>query len=294
MEKMFDDDSSTKSGLNDSKILQEYCEVDMDTILSFNDGLSNGEDEKILRNPEEYHVMSAQASNTNSNDAVEFIQSSLDQKSVSSSDDNSQSSSSKLIENLFSFRTNREKSQEPETKSEFRLDVLLRVPKAITYCINSGDNEGLVGIIEEAFLPNCIIKTPALSKELVGRNHIIEFFLAISRSIPDFFTLVEDPFLNLRVISTLSKSFGTRINSDRSEYLFNHLKHGRDDSNNYLEARKKARELIKEGQPIRFCSKSYVHLILNKEMTHVEKFVVARKSLRIFDPNSNTSTISRS
>jgi hypothetical protein len=95
---------------------------------------------------------------------------------------------------------------------------------------------------------------------------------------------VKESTLNFRVITTLFKNYGTRVSTDQSDYLYDFVKHGRDDANVYIEAREKTNSMMKEGHPVRFYSESYLHLIMNKEMTHVEKFVIAFKSISILDP----------
>jgi hypothetical protein len=62
------------------------------------------------------------------------------------------------------------------------------------------------------------------------------------------------------------------------------MKHGQPKEKAFVEAKEKYEHLVREGKPVAFSSKSFLHLILNKEMTHVEKFVVARKSLKINSP----------
>jgi hypothetical protein len=300
MEDIFDDDLS-KNIFNDTKLIQEFCESDIDTIISLYDPVDedeNDDDEsdipgKKIQPVKSYGNLTASDDSSNSSNFTSPNGSSV------TGDDTSQSTESlyrnSRVEAFFSPNLNRKRSfgslgsESLDGISGSRLDTLLQVPAAIAMCINSGDEIGLMGIIEEAFLPDCVVKTPALSKELVGRQHLKEYFFSINRAVPDFVCIVSESTLNFRVISASFKNFGTRVASDKSDYLYDYVKHGRDHNNLFVEARDKSNALIKEGSVVRFCSRSFMHLILNKDMTHVEKYVAVRKALNILDPNKSNS-----
>jgi hypothetical protein len=176
---------------------------------------------------------------------------------------------------------------EPPTKrkeQETRLAYLIRSPLIISKLINSGDLVGLKELIEDICLPECSLKTSATQVELVGREYVIKFFIALNQGIPDYVAMTTSTTLNFRVVSALVRSFGTKVITTSEDSLYDHMKHGQPKEKAFVEAKEKYEHLVREGKPVAFSSKSFLHLILNKEMTHVEKFVVARKSLKINSP----------
>ncbi len=163
-----------------------------------------------------------------------------------------------------------------------RLAYLIQLPMLITQAVNSADMQKLSKIVDSAFLPNCAVRSNALPADISGREHVVEFYTAINRMIPDFILRILPPTINHRVITARMFADGTSYKKDDpSDYLFNHLKHRQNDGGQFQEASEKRISLIEQGKPVGFKSKALMHLILNEEMTHVEKFVNISKEVEI-------------
>lgn len=162
-----------------------------------------------------------------------------------------------------------------------RLKHLLEVPFLLAKFINSGDEEGLKTLIHDVCIENCRCKSPSLAMELIGRDYIIEHFAALTRSFPDYVMQFKPPTVRQRTISAALSSCGTRVLVDPKSYLFDHLKYGRAESVSFTRARKLVEAIESSGKRASFKAKSLLHLIVNKEMTHIERWVSLRKSMEI-------------
>lgn len=166
-----------------------------------------------------------------------------------------------------------------------RMSFCTKLPIYITEFVNSGDEESIKQLIQEAFLPDCKMKTSALARDLVGRQYVQDFLLALIQDFPDFIMVALRPEVNARVVTTYLSCYGTRVKSSPYQYLYDHLKFGRDESGTFVKQSYDYRSLLKEGKPIGFKQDTVMHLIMNKELTHVEKFVTQRRLVNVFEYN---------
>jgi hypothetical protein len=169
--------------------------------------------------------------------------------------------------------------------SENRLAFLLQVPHLIGDALNSGNEMAIRAVIENSCLENCLFKTTALQKEVVGRHHIIQMYLAILSSIPDVISMVKAPALDHRVISVKTNFYGTKIPStdDSGSFYWDYLKHGKDGQNKFPDAHMLNQQMLSAGKKVSFFSKSYMYLIMNSEMTAIEKFICFTRSVKVFE-----------
>jgi hypothetical protein len=185
-------------------------------------------------------------------------------------------------------KTNTNKSVDTgicESKSReekvIRVRDLVSFPAKLSRYLNSGDDERLKGLIYDACTEDCKFKTPAMPKEVKGRDVIVECFLALSRSIPDYIMQFRAPSTLKRVIMASFESSGTRVVHDAAEYLFDHLQYGRNDNVSFVRAQQLVQAIEASGKHAFFRGKSVMHLIVNEEMTHIEKIIVIRKSIAV-------------
>ena len=164
-----------------------------------------------------------------------------------------------------------------------RLSFLMALPKQICTLMNSGSDDELTHLVMDTFLPNAILKTPSLQHEIVGIGSIHEYFNAIIRTVPDLIMISSKPVLNFRVITVTCTCLGTSVRPDAFDYMYDCTKHAKDDSLSYRMTKDSIKHMISQNKHICFSSKSYLHFILNKEMTHVEKFVTVKKSLSVVE-----------
>ena len=163
-----------------------------------------------------------------------------------------------------------------------RYAYLLTVPQLIGNAVNAADFKLLSETVNKAFIPQCKFRTSALSQDLIGRNYINELYTGVVRLIPDFIIKILPPDVNERILTSKAFSVGTRhatLQSDSSDYLFDHLKHNEneDESTSRKEARTVSKQLLEEKKPFAFQSKSLIHLVFNKEYTHFIMFVSVTK-----------------
>ena len=164
-----------------------------------------------------------------------------------------------------------------------RLSFLMALPKQICTLMNSGSDAELTHLVTDTFLPNAILKTPSLQHEIVGIGSIHEYFNAIIRTVPDLIMISSKPVLNFRVVTVTCTCLGTSVRPDAFDYMYDCTKHAKDDSLSYRMTKDSIKYMISQNKHICFSSKSYLHFILNKEMTHVEKFVTVKKSLSVVE-----------
>lgn len=162
-----------------------------------------------------------------------------------------------------------------------RIKYLIQVPSLVAKYVNSGDDERLKALIYDVCVEDCRCKSSSMSAELVGRDYILEHFGSLTRSCPDYVMQYKPPTVHRRTISAALSSCGTRVIADPKSYLFDHLKYGRTDNVAFVRARKLMEAIEASGKRAAFKAKSIVHLVVNKEMTHIERWIALRKSVEI-------------
>lgn len=160
-----------------------------------------------------------------------------------------------------------------------RVRSLINFPADLSRYLNSGDETKMRELIFDKCCEDCKFKTAAMPKEAVGREVIVECFLALTRSMPDYIMQFRTPTTHKRVIMASFESSGTRVVHDAAEHLFDHLQYGRDDNVSFVRAQQLVRVIEASGKRACFRGKSVMHLIVNNDMTHIEKIIIIRKSI---------------
>lgn len=168
-----------------------------------------------------------------------------------------------------------------------RLSYMMTLPQMLVQCFNTRDMSSLRCIISNAFLPDCQLKTSSFPNDVTGSNRIFEFFQNYAIACPDAIMIQSLPQFNIRVVSCISQECGTRHSNLLSDdLLFAYFKHDKSNQDSsYLQEKCKYMELRSHGIPVPFSSVSYVNFILNKEMTHVEKYIHTIKEVQVYTPN---------
>ena len=165
---------------------------------------------------------------------------------------------------------------------ETRIDYLLRVPELMRQAINIGSETMIAAIVNEACLPECMLKTTALQTGATGRQNITKMYCSLLSIIPDMVILIKPASLSVRVITSKVNYYGTQVFRDiQNEHLYDYLKYGSDKAGKYTNVRALAFQLEQERKQIIFRAKSFLHLILNMERTHVIKWICANRVLTI-------------
>lgn len=169
------------------------------------------------------------------------------------------------------------------SEGESRVSYLTRMFTLLRGAVNAGNEEQIEAIINESCLPDCVFKTPALSTEVRGRDLIFRAYVSMLRLHPDIIMMeTAPPAIDHRVITTATTLMGTRVGNDAgNEFLYNFATHGVDPRMKFAEVRTAVLALIDAGKPISFRMKTYVHLVLNAEMTHVAKWLVVYRYVTV-------------
>lgn len=170
--------------------------------------------------------------------------------------------------------------------SESRYEYLCRSYVHLTDALNSGDIESFKTIINNTFLPDAKIKTDKQKDFMIGRDNLWKIYIGVLHNIPDYIgtarIVKQDSELMKNIITVEVMSVGTRVNIPNHQYteLFSTLKESLLLSKQknqkvvgdpkILEAKVTMARILNENKQAKFLAKSYVHLILNQEMTHVE------------------------
>jgi hypothetical protein len=202
------------------------------------------------------------------------------QKGVQSEESNSPKKSRKICkfwESNIAFDPN----------NETRLEYLMRMPKLLFGCLNAGDNKSVRKLLEEAFLPDCQLRTSALGSTLTGLDKIRELFLSWFQACPDLIITHSEVEFNVRVVSCVIVSHGTRISEPVGDYLYDDLKYDKKNkSKDFVEQRKLLQSIRKAGVFPRFRGSEFVHFIVNNELTHIENFILIRKDIKVFSTSN--------
>ena len=164
------------------------------------------------------------------------------------------------------------------TQMEDRLEYLKTIMSSkMINAFNARDKNSLKSIIDDVFLADCKLRTSALSKEVKGRDKVYQFFESYLEGCPDvMMTCVSSMQFNVRVISFMYSETG-RSDFNVPDDLFDYFKHGSDRDSSILLQKSKGGQLRKS--PVSFTTTSYVNFILNKDLTHVEKYIHACKEI---------------
>ena len=164
------------------------------------------------------------------------------------------------------------------SQTEDRLEYLkTTMPSKLINSFNTREMKSLKSTIDDVFLAGCQLRTSAVPKEVMGSDKVYQFFESYLQGCPDVkMTCVSPMQFNVRVISFMYSETG-RSNFNVPDELFDYFKHGSDRSSSALFQKCKGSQLRK--LPISFTTTSYVNFILNKELTHVEKYIHTCKGI---------------
>ena len=170
-----------------------------------------------------------------------------------------------------------------DPNNESRLEYLMRMPKLLFGCMNAGDRKSVKKILQEAFQPDCQLRTSALGHSVIGVDKIRDLILSLFAGSPDLIITHTDVEYNLRVLSCTMISHGTLISETPDGYLHDDLKHDKKNKNKeFLEQKKLLQTVRKAGYYPRFRGSEFVHFIINKDLTHIENFILIRKDIKVF------------
>jgi hypothetical protein len=156
--------------------------------------------------------------------------------------------------------------------------VLMEVPKLLASLFNMGDLNELTKVIETFFLPNCTLLTSAMRFEEVGRHKIIELWHSVSRSMPDMIFIINKVTFDkdMGMITANCHFTGTKRFSDPLEYLYNTSLFGPPGSIDPI-LRQKALNVQNSGGHYQVFAKAKWHVILNADLTKIQKLIVVQK-----------------
>lgn len=161
-----------------------------------------------------------------------------------------------------------------------RVTYLLKFPQLYQEALNSGDSNKLVLLFTDCCTPNFTFQPPSLG-EVVGAEGTANYFFSLFCSMPDLVFSHTPTKRFKRVISCKVHTDGTMCNMDDS---VNPFKSPLSDPLLTRELHDKYAELKATGQPIYLRSTHAMHLILNVEMTHIEKIIHYRRGIDISLP----------
>jgi hypothetical protein len=171
-------------------------------------------------------------------------------------------------------------------RNQERLHFLkTNMPSNLMQCFNTRNLNLLKIIIDETFELDCQLRTSAVPVEVAGRDKVYEFFHNYIQGCPDVMITNVTPLqFNIRVISFICYEQGTRSNFNVPDELFDHLRHDNViRTSAYINEKNKYILLRNAGKPIPYRATSYVNFILNKAMTHVEKYIHVCKDIVVED-----------
>ena len=161
-----------------------------------------------------------------------------------------------------------------------RVTYLLKFPQLYQEALNSGDSNKLVLLFTDCCTPNFTFQPPSLG-EVVGVEGTANYFWTLFVSMPDLVFSHTPTKRFKRVISCKVHTDGTMCNMVDS---VNPFKSPLSDPLLTRELHDKYTELKATGQPIYLRSTHAMHLILNVEMTHIEKIIHYRRGINISLP----------
>jgi hypothetical protein len=178
------------------------------------------------------------------------------------------------------------------TTSESRLEYLCRFPELLQAAINSSNLEMLRYILDESVTED-LLTTIDNMYDCRGREKWYLQSVAILNSVPDFYVAFTKPMLFRRCICMKQYCYGTTgvltgLNSSpQTDYLWNPFKAIPFEK---MDERMKEYKVLydkcmSEGKLVRFVKRSFLFLILNEEMTHIEQRVAHCESFELFEAN---------
>jgi len=162
-----------------------------------------------------------------------------------------------------------------------RIKFLMEVPSLVARIVNSGDDEGLKALIYDACVEDCRCKISSIPNDLIGRDYILKSLAATVNTFPDYIMQYKAPTVRQRTITAALETSGTRVVVDPNSHLFDHLRYGNTSNVSFVRAQQLVEEIESSGKRAAFKSKSMLHIVINKEMTHIECWVSIRKSIGV-------------
>ena len=179
-----------------------------------------------------------------------------------------------------------------QNSNESRLDYLYRFPTLQQAAVNSYDLTNLNYLTNEVFTVDCVIKSQFLN-EYRGRDKWYDKYVAVLKTIPDFYLANTSPILYGRCIVIKQYCYGTTgvqtglNNSSKTDYLWNPFKAlpvEKMDAK-MLALKAKYDKFLSEGKLCKFSRVMIIFYMLNEEMTHIEQVVSYCDSFDIFESN---------
>ena len=178
------------------------------------------------------------------------------------------------------------------TVTSARLNELLSVPRMYQDAINSRNIDSLRAIINEYMLENCLLKTPALTEPIEGRDYIFDMLDSVIRSTKNFHIQFNEVDISMgnKFIIACGSSEGVFTNRDASDYLWNHVAHRNENASYRDKIRTKMKRfftsyiedgIYSRGFAVKFFISNIIQFVVNSEGTHFESVIVSRKSFKL-------------
>ena len=163
-----------------------------------------------------------------------------------------------------------------------RVTHLMKFPYYLQNAINSGDMSQLGALLSDCCTETVTLQPPNI-EEIVGINEIMNYMYLLYRLYPDLITSYQPIKRYRRVMFCDGCTDGTMLSLPESYELPPRYDDLRAESFLSSKQGKKYLELKALGKPIFIRSYLSLHLILNSEMTHIEKIMYYRKAILVSD-----------
>ena len=164
---------------------------------------------------------------------------------------------------------------------EQRIKHLMKFPQRQQQVLNSGNSdEELEALFTDCCTENVVLEPPSSKfPRIVGRANAVKFVAGFYRSMPDLLIICEACKRYKRVITSKTFADGTFIGGLEN----NPFKTDKRDPLISDEAYAKYNQLEAEGKPMLMRSKNYMYMVLNKEMTHIEKIITVNIGREVYE-----------
>ena len=168
-----------------------------------------------------------------------------------------------------------------------RLNHLMRFPERLQLAVNAGNFDLPRRLFADACVSNVEITAP-VGPKIQGITDAVAFLSNLYMSMPDLVIVCKPSKRYHRVLFSKLYADGTLLGGPFAAY--NPFTTGKVDPLIPAATYEKYRLLESEGRPVLMRSKNYLHMILNKEMTHIEKIIVANRSRELVDLSASFGT----
>ena len=168
-----------------------------------------------------------------------------------------------------------------------RLNHLMRFPERLQLAVNAGNFDLPRRLFADACVSNVEITAP-VGPKIEGITDAVAFLSNLYMSMPDLVIVCKPSKRYHRVLFSKLYADGTLLGGPFAAY--NPFTTGKVDPLIPAATYEKYRQLESEGRPVLMRSKNYLHMILNREMTHIEKIIVANRSRELVDLSASFGT----